>query len=96
MARNLRDGVSCKATVAHSVLTPSLDLSTFSSSCQHINALGVVSYTLKGAIVDGGLAVAAEDFEPEDCRNTARHDDTQDDNAEVCGLLCRTSAPFAP
>jgi hypothetical protein len=96
LSSSLRNGVSGKATVAHSVLTPSLDLSTFSSSCQHIDALRIVSYAFKSAVVDGGLAVAAEDFEPEDCRDAARHDDTQDDDAEVRRLLCRTGTSLAP
>jgi hypothetical protein len=76
LAESLRNGVSCKATIAHSVLAPSLDLSTFSSSSQYINALGIVSYAFKSAVVDSRLAVSAEDFEPEDCRNTAGHDDS--------------------
>jgi len=60
---NSRNGVSRKATVAHSIFTPSLDLSPLSSSCQHFNTFLICSYALKGTVVDSRLAVAAEDFE---------------------------------
>jgi len=78
-----RNGVSRKATVAHSIFTPSLDLSPLSSSCQHFNTFLICSYALECAIVDGCLAVAAEDFEVEDCRNATGHDNSQDDDSEV-------------
>jgi len=76
--------ISRKTTVAHSILPPSLNFSTLSSSGQNIYALGIGSDTFDGAIVDGGFAVAAEDFKPEDSRYAAGHDNAEYDDSKVC------------
>lgn len=84
LQESLRNVISRKATVAHSVFSPSLNLSTLSSSSKDIYTFRIGPDAFEGAVVDGGFAVAAEDFQPENGRYTASHDKTEDDDSKVC------------
>ena len=88
--------ISRKATVAHSVLSPSLNLFALTPTRQQLNTLGITLHAVDGAIVNSDLAISAEDLEIQDCGHTTGHDNAYDDDQQIRGLLRCARSSFPP